>query len=73
MTVKIKKISYLIPPRDMLNDAVDVLVDLEENFDEFGYVIEVTTPQIFIYYDGKRKKYFFIAGLFMYYCFKINR
>lgn len=45
MTVKIKKISYLIPPRDMLNDAVDVLVDLEENSDEFGYVVEVTTPQ----------------------------
>ena len=39
MTVKIKKISYLIPPRDILNDAVDVLVDLEENSDEFGYVV----------------------------------
>lgn len=45
MTVKIKKISYLIPPRDILNDAVDVLIDLEDDFDEFGYVVEVTTPQ----------------------------
>lgn len=45
MTVKIKKIKYLIPPRDILNDAVDVLVDLEDDFDEFGYVVEVTTPQ----------------------------
>ena len=45
MTVKIKKISYINPPRNMLNDAVDVLVDLEENSDEFGYLVEVTTPQ----------------------------
>ena len=44
MTVKIKKITYLVTPRDILNDAVDVLVDLEENSDEFGYVVEVTTP-----------------------------
>ena len=45
MTVKIKKISYIIPPRNMLNDAVDVLVNLKENSDEFGYLVEVTTPQ----------------------------
>ena len=45
MTVKIKKIEYLVAPKDLLNDAVDVLVDLEDDSDEFGYVVEVTTPQ----------------------------
>ena len=58
MTVKIKKISYLIPPRDMLNDAVDVLVDLEENSDEFGYVVEVTTPQFLSTMMEKEKSSF---------------
>ena len=42
MTVKIKKIEYLIPPRDIFNDALDVFVSLE---DGFCYFIEVTTPQ----------------------------
>jgi len=47
MTIKIKKISYLIPPRDTLNDALDVFVTLEDDYctDEFRYFIEVTTPQ----------------------------
>lgn len=58
MTIKIKKISYLIPPRDMLNDAVDVLVDLEENSDEFGYVVEVTTPQFLSTMMEKEKSTF---------------
>ena len=44
MTVKIKKLKYLVAPKDLLNDAVDVLVDLEDDSDEFGYVVEVTTP-----------------------------
>jgi len=45
--VKIKEISYLVPPRDLLNDAVDVLVTLEDEYctDGFGYCLEVTTPQ----------------------------
>jgi len=38
MTVKIKEIRYLVAPKDLLNDAVDVLVDLEDDSDEFGYV-----------------------------------
>ena len=40
----------------MLNDAVDVLVDLEDNSDEFGYVVEVTTPQ---FLSTMTEKYFF--------------
>ena len=61
MTVKIKKITYLVPPRDILNDAVDVLVDLEENSDEFGYVVEVTTPQFLSTLMEKEKNGFFIT------------
>ena len=48
MTVKIKEIKYLIPPRDIFNDALDVFVSLEnDNYctDGFYYFIEVTTPQ----------------------------
>ena len=47
MTVKIKKIEYLIPPRDILNDALDVFVTLEDYYctDGFYYFVEVTTPQ----------------------------
>ena len=58
MTIKIKKISYLIPPRDMLNDALDVIVELEENSDEFGYVVEVTTPQFLSTLMEKEKSTF---------------
>ena len=60
MTVKIKKINYIIPPRNMLNDAVDVLVDLEENSDEFGYVVEVTTPQFISTMMEKEKDTFLL-------------
>ena len=47
MNVKIKKIEYLIPPRDIFNDALDVFVTLEDDYctDGFCYFIEVTTPQ----------------------------
>ena len=47
MTVKIKKIEYLIPPRDIFNDALDVFVSLEDDYctDGFCYFIEVATPQ----------------------------
>ena len=58
MTVKIKKIKYLIPPRDIFNDAVDVLVDLEENSDDLGYVVEVTTPQFLSTMMEKEKSSF---------------
>ena len=58
MTVKIKKITYLVPPRDILNDAVDVLVDLEDDSDEFGYVVEVTTPQFLLTIMEKEKSAF---------------
>ena len=58
MTVKIKKIKYLIPPRDIFNDALDVLVDLEDDSDEFGYVVEVTTPQFLLTIMEKEKSAF---------------
>ena len=47
MTVKIKKIEYLIPPTDIFNDALDVFVSLEDDYctDGFCYFLEVTTPQ----------------------------
>ena len=47
MTVKIKKIKYLIPPKDIFNDALDVFVSLEDDYCTDGscYFIEVTTPQ----------------------------
>ena len=47
MTVKIKEIKYLTPPRDMFDDALDVFVILEDDYcrDGFCYFIEVTTPQ----------------------------
>ena len=47
MTVKIKEIKSLIPPRDIFNDALDVFVSLEDDYctDDFRYFIEVTTPQ----------------------------
>lgn len=57
MTVKIKKIEYLIPPRDVFNDALDVFVSLEDDYctDGFCYFIEVTTPQFLSTIYGKRK------------------
>ncbi len=58
MTVKIKKIEYLVAPKDFLNDAVDVLVDLEDDSDEFGYVVEVTTPQFLLTIMEKEKSAF---------------
>ena len=47
MTLKIKEIKYLLQPKDLLNDALDVYVDLEDDYctEGFGYVLEVTTPQ----------------------------
>lgn len=58
MTVKIKKIEYLIAPKDVLNDAVDVLVDLEDDSDKFGYVVEITTPQFLLTIMEKEKSVF---------------
>jgi len=58
MTIKIKKLKYLVAPKDLLNDAVDVLVDLEDDSDEFGYVVEVTTPQFLLTIMEKEKSAF---------------
>lgn len=45
--MKIKEIQYLVPPRDLLNDCLDVFVTLEDDYctDDFSYFVEVTTPQ----------------------------
>ena len=58
MTVKLKKIRYLILPRDILYDVVDVLVYLEDNYDGFVYVVEVTTPQFLSTMMEKEKSIF---------------
>ncbi len=47
MKFKIKKIKYLLPPRDIFNDALDVFISLDDDYctDGFCYLVEVTTPQ----------------------------
>ena len=40
--MKIKKIGYLHPPADLINDSLDVLVTLEDNS---FFFVEVTTPE----------------------------
>ena len=40
--MEIKKIEYLIPPTDPVNECLDVFVTLEDNS---SYFVEVTTPQ----------------------------
>ena len=44
--MKIKKISYLVGPTDLIDDRLDVIVSLEDQHctDGFSYVVEVTTP-----------------------------
>lgn len=46
MTIRIKKISYLLPPRDIFNDALDVFVTLDDDYcsENFRYFVEITTP-----------------------------
>ena len=60
MTVKLKKIEYLIPPRDIFNDALDVFISLEDDYciDGFCYFIEVTTPQFLSTMMEKEKSIF---------------
>ena len=60
MTVKIKKIDYLIPSRDIFNDALDVFISLEDDYctDGFCYFIEVTTPQFLSTLMEKEKSTF---------------
>jgi len=62
MTVKIKKIKYLIPPRDIFNDALDVFVSLEDDYctDDFCYFVEVTTPQFLSTIMEKEKSAFLL-------------
>ena len=55
MTVKIKEITYLVPPKDLLNDALDIIVTLENDSDGFGYVVEVTTTQFLSTLMEKKK------------------
>lgn len=45
--MKIKQIEYLVPPKDIINDSLDVFVLLDDDYctNEFSYFVEVTTPQ----------------------------
>lgn len=63
MTIKkIKKIKYFLPPRDILNDALDVFVSLEDDYctDGFYYFVEVTTPQFLSTIMEKEKSAFLL-------------
>ena len=40
--MKIKKIKYWRPPKDLINGTVEVFVTLE---DDSCYLVEITTPQ----------------------------
>ena len=40
--IKIKKISYLVPPTDLIDDCLDVFVSLEN---DDSYIVKVTTPK----------------------------
>lgn len=64
MTVKIKKIEYLILTRDIFNDALDVFVSLEDDYctDGFFYFIEVTTPQFLSIIMKKENNVFFLPN-----------
>lgn len=45
--MKIKSISYVLPPKDLIDDTLDVMIFLEDqdSNDEIYYGVEVTTPQ----------------------------
>ena len=60
MTVKIKEIKYLLPPRHLFEDTVDVFVTLEDEYcnDGFCYFVEVTTPQFLSTLMEKKKMEF---------------
>ena len=53
--MKVKEIKYLIPPRDIMNDCLDVFVTLEN---DDSYLIEVTTPKFFYTLMEKSKSDF---------------
>jgi len=64
MTVKIKKIKYLVPPKDLFNDALDVFVTLEDDYcsDGFCYFLEITTPKFLSTMMKKGKSTFLEPG-----------
>lgn len=64
MTVKIKKIKYLVPPKDLFNDVLDVFVTLEDDYcsDGFCYFLEITTPKFLSTMMEKGKSTFLEPG-----------
>ena len=62
--MKVKEIKYLIPPTDSVNDCLDVLVILENNYctNGFSYLVEVRTPQFLSASMGKFKGDFLPPG-----------
>jgi hypothetical protein len=62
--MKIKEISYVLGPKDLINDCLDVMVFLEDEYcnDEFVYVVEVTTPQWLLAVMEKSESGFLTPG-----------
>ena len=62
--MQVKKITYLIPPTDIMNDCLDVFVVLEDNYctNKFSYLVEVTTPQFLSACMKKSKSDFLEPG-----------
>lgn len=60
MTINIKKIDYLIPPKDLVYDILDVIITLEVEGkeDPFGYFVEITTPEFLHIIMGREKSSF---------------
>lgn len=54
------KIKYLVSPPDLMNDCLDVLIRLADNYciDRFVYIVEVTTPQFLVTFMEKEESYF---------------
>jgi hypothetical protein len=62
--MKIKEISYVLGPKDLINDCLDVMVFLEDEYcnDAFVYVVEVTTPQWLLAVMEKSESGFLTPG-----------
>jgi hypothetical protein len=64
--MKIKKISYLVDPTDLIDNynCLDVIVSLEDPHctDEFSYLVEVTTPQCLLAIMEKSESGFLSPG-----------
>lgn len=69
--MKIKEITYLVPPTDLIDDCLDVFVNLEN---DDSYLVEVTTPQCLSALMEESESDFLPPGYpyIIYYCFETN-